>query len=84
MFVPRDTTPEAMRVQIEIWRRMTPKERLDAAMGLTESMRQLTMRGIRARHPEYSEEEVRLALFERIHGKELVDRIWRNRRSVEG
>lgn len=83
MYVPRDTTPEAMRVQIEVWRRMGGSRRLAMAMELTESVRRMALNGIRASHPEYSEEEARLALFERMHGKEFVDRIWRNRSSEE-
>ncbi|HEV7282533.1 MAG TPA: hypothetical protein VGN57_20180 [Pirellulaceae bacterium] len=79
MYVPRDTTPEAMRVQIEIWRRMTPEQRSLLAPQLCEDVRRNAMAGIQARHPGYSEEEVRLALYELIHGKEVVDRVWRKR-----
>lgn len=79
MYVPRDTTPEAWRVQIDVWRRMTPERRSLLAAELSENVRRTAMEGIRARHPEFSDEEVRLALYEQIHGKEVVDRVWRNR-----
>lgn len=82
MYVPRDTTPEAMRVQIAVWRRMSDGQRLAAAMELTESVRRMALNGIRACHPEFSEEEAKLALFERMHGKAFVDRVWRHRLPV--
>ena len=83
MYVPRDTSPEAMRVQIEVWRRMTDSRRFAAAMELSENLRRMALAGIRASHPEYSEEEAKLALFERMHGKELVDRVWRRRSQLD-
>lgn len=79
MYVPRDTTPEAMRVQLDVWRRMTPERRSLMAAQLCEDVRQNAMAGIRARNPQFSEEEVRLALYELLHGKDVVDRVWRNR-----
>lgn len=79
MYVPLDTTPEAMRVQIEVWRGMSPERRSLLAAQLCEDVRENAMAGIRARNPQFSDEEVRLALYELIHGKEVVDRVWRNR-----
>jgi hypothetical protein len=83
MFRPRDTAPEAMRVQIEVWRRMSDAQRLAAAMELTENVRRMALKGIRASRPEFSEEEAKLALFERMHGKAFVDRVWRRRSLVD-
>lgn len=61
--VARDTSEEAMAAQLEVYRRMTPEARLQVALELTEMSRQLLADGIRARHPEYSEEQVRLAMI---------------------
>ena len=56
-----DTTADAAEVQLRVYQRMTPEARLRVGLELTEISRRLLFDGIRARHPEYSEEEVRLA-----------------------
>ena len=61
--LPRDTSDEAAAAQLEVYRRMTPEARLQVALELTEMSRQLLVDGIRARHPEYSDEQVRLAMI---------------------
>ncbi len=57
-----DTSPEAEKIQIEIFRRMGPEKRLQSAALLSETCRTLLAEGIRKRHPTYSEEQVRLAV----------------------
>ncbi len=58
---PLDTSPEMERMQIEIYRKMSPARRLQVAMELTQLSRKLMAAGVRLRHPEYNEEQVRLA-----------------------
>lgn len=58
-----DTSPEAEKVQIEIFRRMKPEKRLQAAAILSETCRLLLAEGVRKRHPNYNEEQVRLAVI---------------------
>lgn len=58
-----DTTAEAGQVQIEILRKRTPGERLRSALDLAQLARALVEQGIRRRHPEYTGEQVRLALI---------------------
>ncbi len=60
---PLDTSPEVERVQIEIFRKMTPERRLHAATELTQLVRKSLAEGVRMRHPEYNEEQVRLAMI---------------------
>ncbi|MFQ5856094.1 MAG: hypothetical protein ACE5LU_10665 [Anaerolineae bacterium] len=60
---PLDTTAEAHQVQLDILRRLGPQGRLQKALELTELSRELLAQGVRQRHPEYSEEEVRLAVI---------------------
>ena len=59
----RDTSAEGMAAQLEVYRRMRPAARLQVALELTEMSRKLLADGIRARHPEYSNEQVRLAMI---------------------
>ena len=61
--IPLDTRPEAHRAQIQVYRRMGPERRLQRAMTMCDEAREVSRAGIRARHPEYGDEEVKLALF---------------------
>ncbi|MEX0630705.1 MAG: hypothetical protein WEE67_06310 [Chloroflexota bacterium] len=60
---PRDTSPEALAVQREVFRRMTPSQRLHAALEMSDAARAVTESGIRLRHPEYTPEQVRAELI---------------------
>jgi hypothetical protein len=60
---PLDTNSEAEKVQIEIFRHMAPQKRLQSTALLSETCRILLAEGIRKRHPNYNEEQVRLAVI---------------------
>lgn len=69
--VPADTSVEAARVQLEIFRRMRPEKRLAMAMSLSDSLRRLAADGVLSRHPHYSPEQVKLAVFKLTLGDDL-------------
>jgi len=73
---PRDTSEEAARVQLEIYRRMAPEERLRLGLELTRMSRDLVAQGIRARHPDYSDEDVRWAFIRLWLGPALFARAY--------
>src|SRR5258707_954431 len=77
--VPLDTTPEAYAAQLEAYRHMSGKERTAVAFRLNELARESAIAGIRARHPDYGEEQARLALFRLILGDELTRAVWPGR-----
>ena len=60
---PLDTSPEVEHIQNEIFRKMTPARRLQLAIELTQTSRKLLAAGVRHRHPDYSDEQVRLAVI---------------------
>lgn len=64
------TEPEhvknARQVQLATIRAMTPTERLQRALRMNHMMRKLLAVGFRDRHPEWSEEQVKQAVAERI------------------
>ncbi len=66
-----DTTAEAERVQIEIFRRMPPGQRLQSASALYRMARSLMETGVRMRHPDYNDEQVRLAVIQLTLPEEL-------------
>ena len=75
---PRDTDEKTEQVQLEIFRRMSGAERSRIAMRMSIAARATTMAGIRVRHPEYSDEDVRFALFRLLYGDDLFRRAWPN------
>ena len=56
----RDTSTEAERFLIEAWRRMEPWEKAEILDDLVRASHELTMAGLRVRHPRASESELRL------------------------
>ncbi|MCB9729783.1 MAG: hypothetical protein H6744_15090 [Deltaproteobacteria bacterium] len=50
--------------------------RVELALRMSEDARAITRAGIRARHPEYDESEVRFAFFRLLHGDEIFRAAW--------
>jgi hypothetical protein len=63
-----DTTPEAAAIQVEIFRRKTPEERMRMAFEMSDSMRNLALLGLRSRHPELNENELKRELMGIMYG----------------
>ena len=57
-----DTNPEMRRALLDRVRAMTPAERLARMVALNRSVEAMARTGIRMRHPEATEREVRLLL----------------------
>jgi hypothetical protein len=74
--VPLDTSLEAARVQWRIFRQMPASKRLEIALSLSDSLRRLAAVGVRARHPDYSEDQVRLAVIRLSLGEELFRKVY--------
>jgi hypothetical protein len=74
--LPADTTLEAMRAQMAIWQRMGPEGRQRRVVQLTNTARRLARDGIRQRHPEYTEDEVRLTEIRLRLGDELFRKVY--------
>jgi hypothetical protein len=77
-----DTSPEAQAFQLNIFRQMTPAGRLQAAMDLAETSRQLLAQGVLQRHPEYSQEEARLAVIKLVLGEELFAKTYATAKGI--
>ena len=78
-----DTSADADRAQIEAYRRMGDAGRFDAAFRLIEFARLACVSGIRARHPGYTDEQVRLAYSRLTLGDDLTRAAWPGRDLVE-
>ncbi len=61
-----DHARAACKLQVAIYRAMTPQQRLEQGFRMNRTMRELMAVGFRDRHPEWSEIEVRRAVADRI------------------
>jgi hypothetical protein len=65
-----DTTPRAAAQQLELYRRLTASERAQIAVELSAAVRLTTLEGIRSRHPDYAESDVRREFLRIVYGFE--------------
>jgi hypothetical protein len=81
--VPADTTAEAWEAQAALLRRLSGPERLTIAFRLTHLAREACRAGIRSRHPEYRDDEVKRAFFRMLHGDAATRSVWPDRELLE-
>jgi hypothetical protein len=74
--IPSDTTLDAFRAQIKVFRRMSPEMRLEQALTWSQNVWSLSRAGIRDRHPDYSDREVELASIRLRLGEELFSQVY--------
>lgn len=67
-----DTSAEALEVQLECLRKMSPQERVRRTCAMSRRVRNMGFAAIRRRHPELSEEETQLLFIEFTYGKPLA------------
>ena len=75
----RDTDARSHAVQLAVYRYLGPAGRVRLAAKMAGDTRQISRAGIRARHPEYSPEDVDLALSRLLYGDDLFRRAWPGR-----
>jgi hypothetical protein len=55
---------------------MTPEQRSELALRMSDDARRISAEGIKQRHPDYSERHVRRALVRLLYGKEAAAKVW--------
>jgi hypothetical protein len=55
---------------------MSPLKRLEMALELGETARELVMAGVKHRHPDYSPEQIRLAVLRLLQGKQVFSTVY--------
>jgi hypothetical protein len=73
---PSDTSPEAWRILLNIYQRMTPDEKLQRTLDMSDFLRSVCASGVRAEYPEASEREVFLRVTQRTLGKDLFAKVY--------
>ena len=72
-----DTSPEALAVQLDCLRKLTPQERIRKTCAMSRRVRKMAFEAIRRRHPEFDESEVQLLFIELTYGKPLANEVRR-------
>jgi len=75
---PRDTSPEAWKVLIDLIRQMTPEERLQRCLELSDAVRLAAEAGLRETYPHASEREIFLRAARQKLGPELFQAVYGN------
>ncbi|MBK5224101.1 MAG: hypothetical protein JJE52_14750 [Acidimicrobiia bacterium] len=70
----QDTSNEVRRRQIELYRAMTPGQRVAIALEMSEAGRQIALDGIRSRRPELDVDQVLDEYVRMLHGDDAADR----------
>ena len=79
----KDTLPEMERIQIELLRKIPPDRKGKIILEFIEFQRKLLIEGIKARHPEYSEEEIFYAFKRVILGDKLYEKVYPEAKNVK-
>ncbi len=68
-----DTSPEAERILVERWARLTPAEKLRVVGELGRTAEAVAAAGIRAARPAATDDEIRIEIATRRYGPALVE-----------
>ena len=79
-----DTAPEIEALLISRWRSMTGAQKLELVLAMSQTVRELAVAGIRARHPQASDREVLLRLAIIQHGSELASAAYPDAATLDG
>jgi len=63
-------------VQVEIYRRMSPAQRLAVAMSLTRTLVEGNVRYLRSLHPDWSDVDLRREWTALNYGRELAEKVY--------
>ncbi len=67
----RDTIGEAYEIQVRLCRAMNSEQRSELALRMSDDVRRIAAGGIKQRHLDYSERDVRRALVALLYGVNL-------------
>jgi hypothetical protein len=71
-----DTSPEAWRVQYDLYRRMSPARKFRIICDTYELGMQLALAGLRMRHPEATKDQLWRLWAQQHLGRELFEKVY--------
>ena len=72
----QDTSSQQRARYHQLLRELSPQRRLEAAMRLSAAVRAMALAGLRLRHPQADEAELRVRLTVRLYGRALAERVF--------
>lgn len=78
-----DTSPEIEEIQIEIFRKMEPERKLSLVFQLMALEKEIMIEGIRNRHPEYTDQEVKLAFIRLSLGDVIFEKVYPGYKNIK-
>lgn len=69
--LPQDTDLDAMAKYYKVLAAMTPKQKSDMVLELNDNMRSLLISGIKARHPEFTHQQIIYEIIRRVYGVDV-------------
>ena len=75
---------DAERLQVELWRRMSPLDKARAVSQISRTVLALSLSGIRKRHPEASDSECMLRRAVLTLGRELACQVYPEAADLSG
>jgi hypothetical protein len=73
---PFDTSQVAHDFQVRGYQRMDVEQKAELVAQLSEAVRDLSREGIRQRHPDYGDEDVKKALVVLLYGRDTAQLLW--------
>jgi hypothetical protein len=73
---PRDTSPEAWKVLMDLMRQMSPEEKLQRTFEYSAFVRKFAEAGIRQQYPRADDREIFLRMAHRNLGAELYAKVY--------
>lgn len=71
-----DTHPKMEALQIELWRKASPTQKMNMLAQLNAFARMLALAGLRTQYPQASEDELRRRLADLLLGEELARKVY--------
>jgi hypothetical protein len=72
---PRDTAPEAEKVQIELLRKAGTARRLNITLSLSQTVIDLARRALKRANPDLNEFELKILFLSNCYGRELAGKV---------
>jgi hypothetical protein len=73
---PRDTSPEAWKVLMDLMRKMSPEEKLQRTFEFSAFVRKIGEAGLRQQYPQAGEREIFLRAAHRRLGADLYTKVY--------
>jgi hypothetical protein len=78
-----DTTADALAVQLQVLRRIGVAGRAAMTFELSDNLRQIVKDGVRCRHPDWDETQIKHETFRIVYGERLYNEVFGQQTKTE-